>query len=159
VRLELEPMAAVLTHKRLQPHHFAELERMVDGMEAERERRNFIELLKKDFAFHRLIWKLSDNPSLEKALSLVCAPLFACYMIRFSPRAPEDDLSKAAAEFAEDHGAHRRLLGVLKSDDSELVRTTFRNTIQGFFRTTIEDLDDFGRVGGGAAKDASVASR
>ena len=37
VRLELEPMAAVLTHKRLQPHHFAELERMVEGMEAERE--------------------------------------------------------------------------------------------------------------------------
>ena len=159
VRLELEPMAAVLTHKRLQPHHLADLERMVDEMEVERERRNFTELLKKDFAFHQLIWKLSDNPSLEKALSLVCAPLFACYMIRFSPRAPENDLSKAAAEFAEDHGLHRHLLGVLKSDDSELVRTTFRNTIQGFFRSTIEDLSDFGQVGSMASEDASAASR
>lgn len=160
VRLELEPLAAALTHKRLQSQHYAKLESLLMEMEAARQNQDFIELLKKDLAFHQFIWELADIPSLEKALNLVCAPLFAFYMIRLSPHSTADDLSRAADEFAEDHVLHLRLLDVLKSDDQELVRTTFRNTIQAFFRRTIEDLNNFGQTAavGSTNKSSEAAS-
>lgn len=157
VRLELEPLAAVLAHKRLRPEHCARLETLLDEMQIALEQRSFTQLLKKDFAFHQSIWKLADIPSLEKALNIVCAPLFAFYMVRLSPHATADELSKAADEFAEDQTLHRELLAVLKNDDPKRVRATFRNMIQVFFQKNIDDLKSFSDAPDAVSTNARVS--
>src|SRR6185312_14667159 len=82
VRIELEPLAASLARKNLQPEEFVQLETLLHKMEEASQARDLVERCKLDLAFHQFIWTLSGNPWLEKALNAVCPPLFASYMFR-----------------------------------------------------------------------------
>jgi len=132
VRLELEPLAASLAHSRLTPEHAARLNHFVDMMESARLRRDLFEILRNDLAFHQHIWKLSDNTALERALNLVCAPLFAFYLLRISSGAPAYDFNKDAYDFSRDNQEHYALLESLKKGAAEEVRQSFREMIEGF---------------------------
>src|SRR5712692_113781 len=79
VRCALEPLAAALACERLTPEHLAQLNTQVEKMKNAGEAHDFVELLKADLDFHRLIWKLSGNGPIERALNVVCPPVFACY--------------------------------------------------------------------------------
>src|SRR5439155_3290826 len=85
VRLELEPLAAVLACHNLESSHFENLETLVADMLSAQQQRDLKRLVKQDLAFHRLIWNCSNNEPLVKALDLVCAPLFTFYVIYFPP--------------------------------------------------------------------------
>lgn len=131
VRLELEPLAASLAHQRLTPEQAARLTHFVDKMESARQHRDLIEILRNDLAFHQLIWKLSDNTVLERALNLVCAPLFAFYLLRISSD-PVYDFNRDAYDFSRDNQEHYALLESLKKGGPDEVRSAFREMIEGF---------------------------
>jgi DNA-binding GntR family transcriptional regulator len=130
VRLELEPMAAALACRRFSREHAAQLSRFLDSMQTAVEGRDFTGLMKSDLAFHQLVWKLSDNHSLEKALNLICMPLFAFYEVRLS-------YFKAAStdtiyDFTQDRDEHTDLLAVLSKGNPEDVKRVFREKLEVF---------------------------
>jgi DNA-binding GntR family transcriptional regulator len=128
IRLELEPLAAALASQRMNQADFAVLEKQLDRMHKAQQRANLIDLMKQDFSFHQLIWKLSDNLPLEKCLNLVCAPLFTFYMLRFSA----NDFSKHTTDFRRDFEEHLELVAALKKGGSEEVKNTFRQVLDVF---------------------------
>jgi len=132
VRLELEPLAASLAHSRLTPEHVSRLTGFLDRMESARRQHDIIDLLKNDLAFHQCIWTLSDNTSLERALNLVCAPLFAFYLLRLSSRGSAYDFTRDAYDFTKDNQEHYALLDALKKGGHEEVRKYFREMVEVF---------------------------
>lgn len=132
VRLELEPLAASLAHCRLTSEHVSRLTSFLDRMESARRQHDIIDLLKNDLTFHQCIWKLSDNTSLERALNLVCAPLFAFYLLRLSSRGAAYDFSRDAYDFTKDNQEHYALVEALKKGGPEEVRKYFKEMIEIF---------------------------
>lgn len=128
VRLELEPLAASLASQRMSAGDFEVLERQLNEMQKAQERIDLVDLMKQDFAFHQLIWNLSDNLPLEKCLNLVCAPLFTFYMLRFSA----NDFSNHTTDFRKDFQEHRELLTALRLDDPNEVKQAFRKVLEVF---------------------------
>src|SRR5215831_16281237 len=74
VRLELEPLAAALASRKMMLEHSVKLGKFLEKMRNARQRQDLAEMLKADLGFHQLIWKLSNNSTLERVLNLVCAP-------------------------------------------------------------------------------------
>ena len=130
VRLELEPIAAELARKRVTKEHVAELREILAKMAEAGRTQNFPELMANDLAFHQLIWKLSDNAALERALNLICAPLFAFYLFKLPQF--QNGAAEGSYDFSKDHDEHRRLLELLSSGDPRLVRTDFREILTKF---------------------------
>ena len=130
VRLELEPMAAALACGRFTQEHAAQLGRLLDLMQTAMEARDFTGLMKSDLAFHQLIWRLSDNRSLEKSLNLICMPLFAFYEVKLSyfKSASQSTFS----DFTEDWKEHSNLAKVLGEGNPENVKRAFRETLRVF---------------------------
>lgn len=84
VRMELEPLAAELAQSRTTSEDLEELDELIEEMWNAGQKHSFVELVKLDFSFHRLLWKLSGNTCIERALNAVCPPLFANFMVRVS---------------------------------------------------------------------------
>ena len=72
---------------------------------------------KADLAFHQLIWKFSGNPFLEKALNVMCPPLFASYLIRL--------VSGDTYDLAKDYEEHASLIEALKQGKPAAVSHAF----------------------------------
>lgn len=130
VRLELEPKAAGYACESMTPDRSAQLQHHLDEMEGAAVKRDLPELMKSDLAFHQLIWKLSGNSALERVLDLVCAPLFAFYLVRYShfKHAPTQTLD----DFVTDEKEHFNLLAALNSGNPEEARRVFRATLETF---------------------------
>ena len=140
VRLELEPLAAAQAHQRITPTHSEQLVRFLDRMQSARQMQDVKELLRSDLAFHQLIWKLSNNSTLERALNLICAPLFSFYIIQFSSVESVDDFSKYSNDFKQDNEEHLELLAALNKGGPEEVRRTFRRILEVFRLRHIEHV-------------------
>jgi len=125
VRLQLEPAAAVLAHYKLESEHSIQLDKSLEKMQEAGEQRNFLELSKADLAFHQLVWRLSGNEALVKALSAISIPLFAFYAIRL--------YSGAAYDLRKLYEEHRSLLAVLKEGGAEEIEKGFKERL-GTFR-------------------------
>lgn len=132
VRRELEPLAAALARSRYMPEQLAQMVSLVDKMQVAGERHDFVELLKTDLAFHRLVWKLSGNKSIERALNAVCPPIFACYLIRASSGDPYNR--------AKDLEEHRALLNAFKAGSPEEVKKAFQEIMEAFRIQDIQNL-------------------
>ena len=135
VRLELEPLAAALACERMKPEHFGQLEHTLEEMREAGGKQAFVKLLKADLSFHKLIWKFSGNPYLEKALNAVCPPLFASYMMRLA--------SGDLYDFAKDHEEHSALLATLRKGGPQAVRQAFRAMTEVFRLQDVENLRAF----------------
>src|SRR5438876_3562687 len=132
VRLELEPLAAALACERMIPEHFGQLEHTLEEMREAGSEQAFVRLLKADLSFHQLIWKFCGNPYLEKALNVVCPPLFASYMIRV--------VSGEFYDAAKGHEEHAALLAALKGKKPSEVRNSFRAMTEVFRLQDVENL-------------------
>ncbi len=132
VRLALEPVAAALAHSRMTSDDHRQLAHILDEMRNASQRREYLQVLKLDMSFHQLIWRLSGNRSVEKALNVVCPPLFANYMIRIS--------SGELYDFEKDHEEHVALLDTLKKGGSGEVREAFRAMVEIFRIQDVEYL-------------------
>lgn len=130
VRLELEPMAAELARKRITKENLEEFHEILTKMAEAGRTQNFPALMANDLAFHQLIWKLSDNAALERALNLICAPLFAFYLFKLPQF--QSGAREGSYDFSKDQDEHRRLLDLLSHDDPELVRKDFREILTKF---------------------------
>ncbi len=126
VRLALEPIAAALAHQHMTAEDYRQLAHILDEMRRASDRQEYLQVLKLDMSFHQFIWRLSGNRSVEKALNVVCPPLFANYMIRIS--------SGDLYDFEKDHQEHAELLATLKKGGPEQVRAAFQAMV-GVFRT------------------------
>lgn len=77
IRLALEQMAATGAAKRMSEADFAELRGLSEQISAGIEQNAYFEVSQADLAFHRTIWRLSGNQTLERILDQVTTPLFA----------------------------------------------------------------------------------
>jgi DNA-binding GntR family transcriptional regulator len=132
VRLRLEPFAAALAHEHMTPRRFAELASVLEEMRVAAERGEFVEVYKVDAQFHQLIWRQSGNALLEKALEMVCLPLWAFDLIRLHT-SPTYDLAVMIEE-------HENLLTVLKRGGPERVSKTFEKMITAFLDQDVRNL-------------------
>ena len=75
LRLILETEAMRLAKARMTPAILAQLESLIDQMDAWNG--TLLESAALDLEFHRVLWKASGNPYLERALNALMIPLFA----------------------------------------------------------------------------------
>ena len=75
LRIILETEALKLAQKNMTPQIAAQLDALVDQMDVWNG--TLLEAAALDLEFHRLIWKASGNPYLERALNALMIPLFA----------------------------------------------------------------------------------
>lgn len=132
VRQELEPLAAKLAYARLTPEHLTRMASMVDRMSVAGLRGDFVELLKIDLDFHRFIWQLSGNNSIERALNAVCPPLFASYLMKATRGSTYNQ--------AKDVEEHRALVGAFKLGNGDKVEKVFQNIMETFRSQDVENL-------------------
>jgi DNA-binding FadR family transcriptional regulator len=107
-------------------------------MNKAQEHMDLTNMMSSDLAFHRAIWRFSDNVPLERALRLVCASLFTFYLIRFSPT----DVTRHAHDFDQDFEEHREMLGVLKEGNPEYVKRRFREILNVFRLRHLEHVQE-----------------
>lgn len=124
----------------MSPENSAQLEALLERMVIATEKRDLVELSKSDFSFHQLIWRLSGNKALEKALNVICPPLFAFELIHLYA-APTYDYDRALVE-------HRELLEVLRSRDPEKVKLLFKEMMDVFRSQDLENLKSADRSPG-----------
>jgi len=113
VRVELEPAAFLLASRRITPEKMQDLEAFLREIEAGVEHNDYHRLSSSDFRFHKQVWTLSGNATLEKMLRQLCTPLFAYLMIFLSVH--KSDLKRRV-------NSHRILMDVLKSGDEREIR-------------------------------------
>ncbi len=127
VRIKLEPEAGVLAHRRISAPEQAELATLLERMRAAGLRKDYLNAQKADLAFHQLIWNVSGNLALEKALNAVSVPMFAfsgLYLLQRFAANPSD-----YARICNDHAA---MLKVLKEGPPEKVRKVFEDKLEVF---------------------------
>jgi DNA-binding GntR family transcriptional regulator len=86
VRLLLEPSAMILASRNMTQEINADLRRRAEAIDQLARKNEFYQVSRADFAFHRRVWEISGNESLEKALTQLCTPMFAFLMILYSIR-------------------------------------------------------------------------
>lgn len=75
LRIILETEALRLARQRMTPQIAGELERLADRMDAWNG--TLLEAAALDLEFHRVLWRASGNPYLERVLNWLLVPLFA----------------------------------------------------------------------------------
>jgi DNA-binding GntR family transcriptional regulator len=132
VRRRLEPLAARLARERMTEEQYTQLVKLVDQMEVAGARGDFVDLVKKDLDFHRLIWGLSGSQSIIRALEAVCPPLFGSYLMK----APAGKTYNQARDLDE----HRTLVHVFRDGGPEEVQRAFEEIMEVFRLQDIENL-------------------
>jgi DNA-binding GntR family transcriptional regulator len=134
VRLELEPLAAALASSEMSGERILILHGLLKRMRNSGAAHKVNDFINYDEEFHRAIWRFSGNSALQRALNLICPPLFAFYLIhsRFTIQL-ESDLQLDADE-------HLKLIEALATRNPEQARTVFRNTLEDFRRRHIRHV-------------------
>jgi DNA-binding GntR family transcriptional regulator len=124
VRVELEPLAAQLAQSRVTSEDIAGLQNFAKEMRKAGRRSSFVDLVRLDFSFHRLLWKLSGNACIERALNAVCPPLFANFMVRVS--------SGKLYDFEKDDLQHIAIIEALRNREGEGTREAVATIMRTF---------------------------
>lgn len=127
VRLKLEPEAAALAHPNLTARDHSQLAALVNQMRSAGEQKDYVNASKSDMAFHQLVWKLSGNLALEKALNAVSTPMFAftgLYLLGLFSRNPSD-----YGRICDDHWT---MLTALKGGPPDQVESIFAEKLGVF---------------------------
>jgi DNA-binding GntR family transcriptional regulator len=110
IRLDLEPKAFVLAHRRMTPAHVEELRKLVSVIEEGVDKNDYYHVSSSDRAFHQKVWNIAGNQTLERILTQLCTPLFAYLMVVLSTsNSPLRDRVKS----------HQVLLDALAGPDEE----------------------------------------
>jgi DNA-binding GntR family transcriptional regulator len=136
VRKQLEPFAAALSRSRMTSTTYAELSQLLEKMHTAGKNHDLMELAVVDLEFHQMIWHLSGNKWLERALRLVGPPLLAFdYVALYG--APTYDVEKAYCQ-------HRSLLDALYTGTPEDARKFFEDMLEVFQAQDIGNLHSLG---------------
>ncbi len=132
VRKQLEPFAASLARERITAEDSAGLSKLLEKMRQANDRRDLVELAHADMEFHEMIWHLSGNRWLERALRLVGPPLLALDYVGLYG-APTYDFERAYRQ-------HESLVETLNSGTAEHTKKVFEETLDVFHLQDIENL-------------------
>lgn len=127
VRIKLEPEAAALAHRRLALKDHSQLAGLLNRMRSAGEQKDYPNASKADMAFHQLIWKLSGNLALEKALNAISVPMFA-----FAGLYLLDLFSRDVSDYARICDDHWEMLAKLERGPPEEVEKIFREKLKVF---------------------------
>lgn len=136
LRMELEGLAAQLAREagRPTPEEVSQLELALGEMQAGADNGDFWKFSRSDLGFHELIWRISGNRFLQKALRAVATPQFSYVLIR-SFRHTRLDLRAIVEE-------HRELLQVLKTADPLVCRQFVTKKVESFWQQIDRGIDD-----------------
>ncbi|NOT63758.1 MAG: FCD domain-containing protein, partial [Acidobacteria bacterium] len=95
VRLELEPLAAELAVDNAANWEPAVLESALARLKTSAKKNDIERWHQHDLEFHQALWRLADNPFLEKALTQVSVPFFAFAELVFMQSQPRDLVHQA----------------------------------------------------------------
>lgn len=126
VRMELEPLAAALASGDMTPERIGILHGLLQRMQNSGSADDVNDLLNSDMEFHQAVWRFSGNGALQRALNMVCAPLFAFYIVRLKLT------EQLGNELRSDADEHLELIEALETRNAEHARTVFRSTLEGF---------------------------
>jgi DNA-binding GntR family transcriptional regulator len=135
-RMELEGFAAELARECGRPSQedVCRLERALSGMQAGADGNDFWQFSRSDLEFHEIIWRMSGNPFVEKALRTVATPQFSYVLIR-SFRHTRLNLAAITRE-------HREILQVLKTADAAACRQCVKEKIENFWHEVESGFDE-----------------
>jgi len=135
-RTELEGFAAQLARERGRPNpeEVCQLELAIEGMQAGADRNDFWQFSRSDLQFHEIIWRISGNGFVEKALRTVATPQFSYVLIR-SFHHTRLDLRAITQE-------HREILQVLKVADPASCRQFVTKTVENFWQEIDSGIDE-----------------
>ena len=135
-RMELEGFAAQLGRECGRPNaeDVCQLERALSGMQSGANGNDFWQFSRSDLEFHEIIWRMSGNPFVEKALRTVATPQFSYVLIR-SFRHTRLDLAAVTQE-------HREILQVLRTADAVACRKFVREKVENFWHEVESGIDE-----------------
>ena len=135
-RVELEGFAAQLARECGRPnsHDVGQMERALGGMQAGADGKDFWQFSRSDLEFHEIIWRMSGNRFVEKALRTVATPQFSYVLIR-SFRHTRLDLAAVTQE-------HREILHVLKTTDAAGCRQFVTEKVENFWHEIEGSIDE-----------------
>lgn len=110
IRIELEPKAFALAHRKRTPADMDELRGLVARIEEGVAKNDYYQVSSSDLAFHQKVWSITGNQTLERILSQLCTPLFA-YLMVF--------LSTSSSPLKERVNSHQILVDALVGADEE----------------------------------------
>ena len=121
IRVQIEPTAFALAHRKRTPAFLDELQCLVDSIEEGAAKKDYYHVLRNDLAFHEKVWALSGNHTLTQMLSQLCTPLFAFLMVI---------LSTSSSPLEERVKSHQILVDAMAGLDEEKVMQEVRNHTQ-----------------------------
>lgn len=132
LRVELEGFAVKLGRESGRPNEedVRQLKQALEEMDGGVRREDFYEFSRADLKFHELIWAMSGNKFVERALRTVATPQFAYVLIR-SFHHTRLNLPAIVRQ-------HRNILDELKTKDADTCRNFVRQITEDFGRQ-IED--------------------
>ncbi len=139
VRVELEPLAAELAVKNAANWSPEVLSSAVERLAKSAQSGDIEEWHRRDLEFHQILWRLADNPFLEKTLSQISVPFFAFAQLVFLRSEPRDLVRQAEQ--------HAVVASAILSKNKRQAR-----------RVTRQVLNDFWRVWRALTKTAAVSS-
>jgi DNA-binding GntR family transcriptional regulator len=136
LRMELEGLAAQLARQAGRPtsEEVSQFELALSGMQAGADSGDFWKFSRSDLEFHEIIWRISGNRFLEKALLAVATPQFSYVLIR-SFHHTSLDLKAIVQE-------HRELLQVLKTAEPGDCRRFVTKKIESFWQQIDRGISD-----------------
>ena len=135
-RVELEGFAAQLAREGGRPNadDVGQMERALSGMQAGADGNDFWQFSRSDLEFHEIIWRMSGNRFVEKALRAVATPQFSYVLIR-SFRHTRLDLAAVTHE-------HREILQALKTRDAVACRQFVTEKVENFWHEVESGIDE-----------------
>jgi DNA-binding GntR family transcriptional regulator len=134
VRLELEPLAAALATRHITAESLVLLRGLVEKMRKSPAPGQLSSFINCDMEFHRAIWRYSGNSALQRALEMICPPLFAFYLVH--PGFAE----QLGSDLESDAHEHINLIEALESGNAENARSVFRRTLENFRERHIQHV-------------------
>ncbi|MEZ5351011.1 MAG: GntR family transcriptional regulator [Bryobacteraceae bacterium] len=125
VRVELEPLAAELAVGNAKNWDRKVLEQAQAGLRKAATSGNIELWHRRDLEFHRTLWRLADNPFLEKALSQISIPFFAFAELVFMQTHPRDLVQQAEQ--------HQVFVSAILSGNRKEARRVTRKVLTGFW--------------------------
>lgn len=133
-RKECEGYAAELARKSGRPNEADVrcLETAIQGMQLGADQGDFLKFSRSDLEFHEIIWRMSGNRYLEKALRIVATPQFAYVLIR-SFRHTRLDLPAVVEQ-------HRKIVEKLRTAEPEDCRKFLGDMTEDFLNQIVKSV-------------------
>jgi DNA-binding GntR family transcriptional regulator len=128
LRMEWEPLAIDLALENWNPSKASDLTAAADHMLEAAEDGDAEQYYRWDLEFHQTLWRMADNPYLEKALLQIVLPLFSFAMIR---------LTGSDTDWVSDAKEHGAIARAIQSGDKEIAKKVCRAGLELFWKKSI----------------------